>query len=1085
MLLHALKLQACHHIILHIHLRLNTAAMINKFTKSIAFQMKSMLLLISMMLTIQVVYANAAGNLRDITVKGKVSTADGPLAGVTVKVDGSATAVTTDADGNFTITVPENAFLVFSHTGYKQQRIAVKNQAVINVTLVTDTKQLDEIVVTGYRAQPRGTIVGSVSSVNSAEFADLPVDNLSNALAGRLSGATITQNAGTPGRESSIRIRAIGTTNNSEPLYVIDGVVSDKFAFDGLSPNEVDNITLLKDGASAAIYGSRAANGVVLITTKRGRSGASKISYNGTYGVQTPTKIPSGLTAFEHATLINDILQYTNIPTTDARYYSADELEYFKNNSWSWIDYLWKDPVTTQHAMNVSGGNNTIKYFMGGSYNYATGSFDNLDFKKMNLRGNMDVNVTKNLTVSMDLSTDNRSTDGPSWGGDDWGHEDLYKALALRSAMVPPYVKGLPTGNYVEWHPGAVISGMAGYQDKTWTGFEARVSMNYKMPFIKGLSAKLMYNRYNRQEAVKQMNLSYDMAQFNQTGANSHIVGEVYEKPKARVQEKFIRQRSNNIKRYQFNAQLNYQRTFGNHGLDALLVYEQSEASEVWFEARRDSLISPAIDQFTGGRPSLSRTNGAEFEGARISYVGLASYNFRQTYLLEASFRYDGSSIFAPETRWGFFPSVSAGWRISNEPFFKVGFINDLKLRAAFGRVGNDAIDPFQYLSLYNIQSEAAIFTSPSFGLVPGVLANPSITWEKANSYNAGLDGRFLNNRINLKLDVFFRKTYDILGTRQLSIPSTFGARMPDENYQQINTRGIEIELGYTNEFGDGRGKGSYYVRGNFGYATSRFVVVDQAQNIRAYQSAIGRSVGLQANGSINRAGSYLSDILFGYVATDIIRTQKDLDALPAGYTILGEAPILGMLNYKDIRGPGSDQPDGRITSDDQEYLGKYSIPPMNYGLSVGAAWKSFSIDVLFQGLAGHKVMLHANARRVQGRVEETSYGFWNDRWTPTNTDAAYPAARRYGFPGTDYPASTWFLRDASFLRLKSVNLSYSLPENFLNRIHVDNIRLFFTGTNLFLLKEKIGDFNYDPEANNIRSYPLMKTISFGLNITL
>ena len=1051
-----------------------------RFTNLIALQMRVSRIILMIIIVSTPVVAAAA----DIVVKGKVSSVQGPLPGVSVRVDGTSSGVTTDEGGDYTITAPENGTLVFSYSGYKEQRVPVQNRTSINVSLEANVNELETVIVTGYRTQKRGTIIGSVSSVKSSEFADNPTDNLSNALAGRLSGTTISQNAGTPGRESSIRIRSIGTFNNANPLFVIDGVVTDKFAFDGLSSNEVEDITILKDGASAAIYGSRAANGVIVVTTKRGRTGTPKISYNGTYGIQSPTKIPSGLTAFEHATLINDILDYINATSSDPRRYSADELDYFRNNSWNWIDYLWRDPATTQHALNVTGGNNTVKFFLGGSYNYATGSFDNLDYSKVNLRGNVDVNVTKDLTLSLDMSTDNRKADGPSWGGEDWGHEDLYKALALRSAMVPPYVNGLPTGNYVEWHPGAVISGMGGYYDRNWTGFETKISLGYKLPFIKGLSAKVMYNNYRRNEGQRQMNLPYDMAQFVQTGTNKHIVGEVYDKPKARVQEEYFRQRNTEVKRYQFNTQLNYQRNFGNHGLDALLVYEQAETNDIWFEARRDDLLTPGIDQFIGARNSLSRTNGEETETARISYVGLASYNFKQKYFLEGSFRYDASTIFAPDNRWGFFPSVSAGWRISSEPFFKVGFINDLKLRASFGIVGNDAVPAFQYLSLYDIQPEAAIFNSPGFGLVPNVLANPGITWEKARSYNAGFDTRFWDNKFNLKLDVFYRNTYDILGSRQLSIPSTFGARMPDENYQQIDSRGFEVELGYTNTIGSSK-KFSYNIRGNFSYARNEVVKMDEAQNLPSYWSMIGRAVGLQANGNVNNTRNYANDLLFGYVATDIIRTQADLNALPAGYTIIGEVPKLGMLNYKDIRGVNSDKPDGKITVDDREYLGEYSIPPMNYGLSLGAAWKSLSVDLLFQGLAGHKTMLHANGRRVQGRVEETSYGFWADRWTPTNTDAAYPAARNYGFPGTDFPASTWFIRDASFIRLKNLNVSYSLPKNILRRVHVDNIRVFFTGTNLFLLKEGIKDFDYDPEANNIRSYPLMKTVSFGLNIGL
>ena len=406
-----------------------------------------------------------------ITVTGIVSNGEGPLEGATVQVEGNSIAVTTNASGAYTIGVPGNGTLVFSFSGYIEKKSAVNNQSTINVTLEKDPKQLEDIVVVGYRTQKRGTVTGAVSTVKSAELENVPVDNLSNALSGRLTGVTVTQAAGTPGMSSSIRIRSNGTFNNNDALYVIDGVVSDKFAFDGLTPNEVESVTVLKDGASAATYGSRAANGVVLVTTKRGKTGAPKLSYNGIFGLQTPTKVPERLNAFEHASEINQKLNYIGAESNDPRYFSADELDYFKTHSWNWVDEMWKDPLTTQHALEVSGGAKNVQYFLGGSYNYASGSFDNLDFSKLSLRGNVDVSVTKDLKISLDLNTDTRNTNGPSWDVNNMRLEDLYKALMFRGAMVPPFVKGLPVGNWVEWHPGVVIQpDLAGYNRRKWTG---------------------------------------------------------------------------------------------------------------------------------------------------------------------------------------------------------------------------------------------------------------------------------------------------------------------------------------------------------------------------------------------------------------------------------------------------------------------------------------------------------------------------------------------------------------------------------------------------------------------------------------
>lgn len=1061
-----------------------------KFTHPIVLQLKFCLLLSSTILFSMAISAKPGFNphfgmrteVAAIIVKGKVTDKNGPLAGVTVKVNGSNTITTTDVNGGYSITSPENGTLIFSYSGYKEERIAVKGQTIINVTMVPGINQMDELIVVGYRTQKRGTITGAVSSVNASEFSDVPVDNLSNALAGRLSGVTITQLAGTPGMESNIRIRTPGTFNNSDPLIVIDGVVTDKFSFDALSPSEVESITVLKDGASAAIYGSRAANGVVIVTTRRGKEGPPRLSYNGIYGWQTPTKIPKTLNAYEQASQINLQLQYNKIPQTDARYYTQDELDYFKTHSWNWIDAMWKNPLNTQHTLSLSGGSKNIKYFLGGSYNYATGSFNNLDYWKYTIRGNMDVSVTKDLKVSLDLNTDTRHTDGPSWQVGNWRQEDLYKALLFRSAMVPPYINGKPVGNWVEWHPGVVVTpSLSGYNKMNWNGLNAMITVNYTIPFIKGLSFKTYLNKYNRDTYIKQFNLPYNMVLFNTLGQNNHIVGDSAVGIRPRKADSYLRSEDDKMNNYQFDAQLNYKRNFGKHGIDAVLVYEQAQGDNTSFYGREDAPLSSSLDQYISTSIPTD-VGGSESQSARISYVGIASYNYAEKYLLDGLFRYDASLIFPKQNRWGFFPSVSAGWRISSEPFFKnVNFINDLKLRASVGLVGNDNVPQFQYLQLYNIVNTGAVFNASTLGIEPAVLANPNITWEKSLTYNTGLDASFLDSRMTFKLDMFYRHTYDILGPHQAQYPNTFGASLADSNYEKIDAKGFEIELGYISK-NTGKGQLNYYARGNFGYATTKIIQVNQPQNLPSYWSEIGRPVGLNGGGNINNQAPYGSDMLFGYIATGVLRTQAQLDALPAGYTILGVKPQLGMLNYKDVRGPNSNKPDGKITTDDREFLGKYSIPPMNYGLSLGVSWKSVSLDVLFQGVAGAKVMLPTTGRDIQARVEESSFAYWADSWSPDNPNGKYPGYRVTGYR-TRYDPSTFFLVDNSFVRLKNISLSYALPQDLIQRTGLKNVRVFFTGVNLLMVYT--ANKLYDPEMNVINSYPMMKNYSFGLNIGL
>jgi len=1003
------------------------------------------------------------------------------LSEVTVRVKRSSGRAASDAAGRYTIDVPSlQDTLLFSRIGYKPQQVPIDGRTEVDVQLAVLPVEVEGLVVTGYRVQERRAVTGSVASVGGADFGDVPVDNLSNALAGRLAGATITQNAGTPGRESSIRIRAPGTFNNIDPLYVIDGVVSDKFAFDGLNPGDVDNISVLKDGATAALYGSRAANGVILVTTRRGAVKPTEFVYTVNVGAQNAPRIPPTLDAYRHAQTINDYLTYNGFATSDVRYYTADELDYLQSHSWDWIGDLWRTPLDVHHSLNISGGTEGVRYFVGGSYLDETGSFDNLSFGRATARANLDIDLTSHLKASVDFNGARQNRHGPSWAVSDWAQEDLYKALALRTRMVPPYMAGLPVGNWVEWNPAVVISNKSGYDRRQWSELDFRGRLDYEVPWVPGLSASLAYYKGFVQSFEKQFNLPYDMTMFDTWGTHNHLLGTQVVGTKPRAAEEFLLTKNSPFDEYQLNAQLTYKHAFGRHAVDALLVYEQAASDTGWVQSQRDNFLSSGIDQYVAGStaPEDQRVDGREGQSARLSYVGSVGYSYADRYYLQGSFRYDGSVIFAPGHRWGLFPSVSAGWRLSEEPFFRVPFINELKLRASFGVVGNDDVGSFQWLQKYVFQS-GAVFDSATTGVVPGALANPIITWEKSRSYNVGLDSR-LWNKIGLTFDLFFRRTYDILGDREEAIPSTFGAALPDENYQEIHSHGFEVELGYLGGSAERGNNFKYYVRGNLGYATNVIVSLNEAQNLPDYQKRLGRTTAP-------------ASACFGLIATNILRTQADLDALPAGYTINGVPARLGMLNYRDLRGPRITNPDGtvtnlppdgKITDDDRAWFCDHDTPPITYGISVGASWKGLSLDALFSGAAGNQLLMHADGRSIQGRAEESSYGFWADHWTPDNPDAAYPGYFGTGYK-TTYPVSTFWLRDASFLRLKSLTASYGVPERIAGALGLASARVYFTGTNLLLLRDHMGDWGFDPEMRNIRAYPLMRTFTLGMTASL
>lgn len=1009
----------------------------------------------------------AVGNADKVvqrTVSGVVVDENGtPIPQVNVRVGGTKKGTYTDSEGVFSISLEaQEQELTISAIGYTSQTIAVGSQANIRVILKGGIAELEEVVVVGYGTQKKENLTGSVATLDTKAIENIPASNMTSVLSGRLPGVNITQSAGKPGGSSSLSIRADGTWNNTSPLYVIDGVIRDKFAFDGLDPSEVENLSVLKDGASAAIYGSRAANGVVLVTTKKGKSGKPTVSYTGSVGVSDATKIPKVFNAYEQAMYTNETYRNDLIPDTDSRYYATDELAYFKEHSYDWLDMAWKTPFVTRNSLNVSGGSEKVRYFLGGTQFYETGSFKNLDFKKYSVRTNVEADITDHISAYVSLNMDNRDDDKPywKWDNDSESMSNLYNGL-LRRGLFEPYIDGKPNGTFIAWHPLEVIEGKTGYNRKRYSNYEINIALNYKVPFVPGLNLKLMYNKYDRHELIKQFNRPYPLYVFGTTGTNNHIPTAELVERKVRDDGDFLFERYDRSENYQLNAMATYQNTFGKHDVNALFVYEQAEGTTDWFDGQRNYFISSAIDQLFAGSadPKNSTVNGSGSEFGRISYVGRLGYTYDNKYILEGSFRYDGSVNFSPGHRWGFFPSFSAAWKMSEENFFKenVTFIDYLKLRASVGLMGNDAVGGWQWMQRYKL-TNGAYFGTLTDGTYADVIPNREITWEKSRSYDVGFDMQMLDNRLAIGVGGFYKQTYDILGNRVASLPTTFGGAMPAENYAKINTKGFEVELSYKDRIGESL---EYRIGGNLGYATNKLINKDEAQNLRPYRSEIG----------------YNTDRAMGYIATDILRSQADIDALPEGYTIFGLQPELGMLNYRDLRGANSDEPDGKIDGNDQDWVIEHTRPPVNYGFFIGGSWKSLSLDLFFQGVSGGQRFY--DQRIEWGGMEASSYAFIKDYWTRDNTDATFPRA---GWNNGANDPSTFWIQNTSFLRLKNVNLAYQFPQQMLSKWGLGQLKLFFMGTNLFLLQDKIKA--YDPENSSIMAYPLMKSYSLGMNLS-
>jgi len=1021
---------------------------------------------------------------QNISLIGTVSNSKNEgIQGVSVTLSGTKKGTTTDENGKFKLEVINlKGTLEFKHIAYITREIPVNGEPIINAQLTDAVTSLNDVIITGYGSQKKVDLTGAVATLKSDKIDQLPTTSLSNSLAGRLSGVYVMQSTGVPGISADVRVRSDGSWNNTAPLYVIDGIVLDKSAFDRLDPSEIAEFSVLKDAASAAIYGSRAAAGVILVTTKRGRSGKPVISYSGSYSSDKPTSLPKIMDPItEGIPFINNAFS----DPTHWAHWSPQEIEGLKKQG-GWIsplDNVYRTPNINRHTLNVSGGNDNMKFFIGGSYANQKGYLPNLDYQKYNLRGNVEAKVAKNLTASLQISTNYDQRSKFNWNPDDYrtgqGINDLNQLwgwLIAAYGYMPAYIDGKPTDN--GWVANLTDRFYQGYQHFSGQSLDALATLKYDVPFIKGLSLKASFSKDNYYGYNKRYDVNHLMYQFKPIEGSSFriftdtVIGSrMSQDPGTEYLENDWNRRS----AYQLNGQTTYTRDFGKHHFDAFVVYEQSEWNTNYLNGKRKNFPVVRTAQFwaAGSDTKGFELNGGEDLGARLSYVGKINYSYADKYLLSASLRRDGSLGFAQGKRWGTFPAIAAGWRISEERFMKdkIHFLDYLKLRASYGVTGSDAVGGWQWQDQYYLDRTYILGGQPTRGInIGGVtngryynVSNNNLTWEKSTSYNFGLDTRLFNT-LNFTTEYWFRNTTDILGGRNASYPAEAGIYPADENYGKVNSHGFEIELGYEGKVGsDFR----YSITGNFAYATNKVILRDVAQNAQSVDNPNGKTLG------------YFT----GLESTGVIRTQKELDALPADYTINGYIPQLGMLNYRDLSGPNG-KPDNKIDNYDRAVIAKYSSPPYSGGLALSGYWKGISLDVFLQGNFGaYKLMDDGMAFR-QADTYDMPWKFWLDSWTPKNPKGKYPQQIEQwaGVQSSDVQDSDFWLFSTSYVRLKQVSLGYALPKTFITKAGLQNVKLLVTGTNLLTWsKSKL----YDPELASYSSYPIMKTITFGLNITL
>jgi TonB-linked SusC/RagA family outer membrane protein len=1017
-----------------------------------------------------------------IVVKGVIQDAKdlSPLQGAVIQQEGASLKTATNDKGTFEIKVPAKSKLVVSMVGYST--IVVNAVANITVKLETRASNLEDVVVIGYGTQKKELLTGSVASMKFQEAdKEMPSTMAANVLAGQMAGVNVSTPTGIPGQSApTLTIRTVTTFNAAgQPvLYVIDGKIMGAADFNNLSPNDIDNISVLKDAASTAIYGSRGAGGVVLVTTKTGAAGKARINYSFNTGVDKRAKnvpLTSAVQAGELYSRIN--------PTSDPAgwAWTQSDLDYFKNinNGWGYdqLGAVWRDPSTATHNLSVSGGTDKVRYYVGGSYVKQNGFLNNLQYEKYNVRANITTNLTKNFEIFAGVSLNNNltySTTNTSVGDP----KGIYTKLLVWQPDQPVWTN---TGKPIDYgwiaNVGAETRGDGGYINSNSLKPVVNLRGTYKVPFIKGLSATANYSKSYTDDRTKYFQKQYTMYVMQKTG--NHIIstndtGIVATKTSSQVAQSYIQENAGWSEDKQLNLQLNYEHNYGLHHVKGWLVYERYVTSGLGMAAAINGFPVYTTDQWWAASTSAAQStvsNSTKYSDTTIgrkSWVGQFFYDYAGKYMASFTYRYDGSMRFAPDQRWGFFPSGSVGWLISKESFFKVNWIDMLKLRASAGLVGNDAVGGWQWQESYKQGNSAYFGTSPSTsaGITYGGIPNKNLTWEKSLNKNIGVDMNFLRH-FNTSLEYWYTHTYDILANRTTLVPPTFSPTLPAYNYGVVNAQGVDVSVGYTNRAGNI----IFHTNITGSYGAAKYVLRD-VNATYDYQTYNGRST------------TYIA----GYQTTGMLRTQDELDAFVKAnpnYNFNGNKPALGQLVYSDWASAGNVKtPDGKIDSYDITILRKNNNPIV-LGWNLGAEWKGFVLEATFNGM----VRQWKSFNDLTGGVEWNRV--WNewysDSWS-TNTPNAWLPKRYSANDGTrsvNNSGSNFWYADGSFVRLKYLNLAYSLPAKYMQKIGVQGIRFYFTGANLFVIS-KFNKKYYDPEmGDGGTSFPIMKSFNFGASITL
>ncbi len=1018
-----------------------------------------------------------------VNVRGKVVDTTGEsLIGVNVVIKDSRQGTVTDIDGNFSLEVPSlNNTLVFSYVGYAELEVPLNGRNWVEVTMSQDTELLDEIVVVGYGTQRRASVTGAVSTLSNTEIIRAPVVGVTNVLGARVAGVTMLQQSGQPGQDAaSLLVRGEGAT------YIVDGI---QRSINEIDPNDIESISILKDATSASVYGLNATS-VIIVTTKRGKDGRLGISYNGSYGISRNANQLEWLDGPGYAYWYNMARELDG----DEPVFTSEQVEKMRLGIDGWGNTNWYKEVfgvgsTMNHSVNATGGSEKVQFFSSVGAFQQKGNVEKFNYTRYNVRANIDAELTDNLTMVMDIAGRLDEHDRPFFSAnpDDWHNipQQAVRALPyVPMKMTDSNGREYYTGTYTASSPVSPISAIneSGYNRTRNTTIQSNFSLNYTAPWLEGLSFKFMgaydkFFQFNKQLAIPYKTLlatlpnsSTDQINYNiftHNSGNTSLTESGHSSTNVVTQSSFT-----------------FDRAFGLHKVNLLGLAETRNSFSNTLGATGYGLDFLDLDELSlitnttgSGEERIPNISGRSAQSRLIGFVGRLNYEYDDRYMFEASLRRDGSYLFSgmAGSQWVNLPAASAGWRMNNEDWFYADWIDNLKLRGGIGKTATSAVNAFQYLNLMTLSSNAVILGNQRQSMIySGTLGNPYLSWAKAITYNMGVEFMAWRGLLGVEFDLFYKYQYDLLGSIGGSYPPSMGGYFfSTDNVNKIDYRGFDFTVTHNNKIGDF----NYGVKWIGTLAFRRWLYyAGDSENTPDYRKLTGKEVGSQ----------------LGFIAEGLFQSQEEIDNSP---TISGSGVLPGYIKYKDRNG------DGKISyAQDMGYVGKSPYSRFQTSLNLNGSWKGFDFDMLLQSGLGRTVALTGvyTSPGSEGIMDNTAFTrlFYHggnsprflpeNSWTPDNTNTEFPRLSLVTVSTNNAYSSTFWYRNGNYLRLKSFQLGYTIPQRLTRSAGIERLRLYVEGSNLLTFSE-LSKYNIDPEQPGVNNgyYPQQRTISVGLNFSL